>query len=84
MSGKVKHLNEAQRLEIISKLSQLNHPSKRNIARQYEVSEIAIIKVWINREAICNHSVLMSEEAKKKSFCLSAGRYTDLEDKLYC
>jgi len=32
MSGKPKHLNESQRLEVISKLSQTNPPSKRSIA----------------------------------------------------
>ena len=78
MPGKVKRLNEAQRLEIISKLSQPNCSSKRSIARQYEVSEIAIKKVWLNREAIRNRSVLMPEEAK------NVGRYTELADKLFC
>ena len=34
MSGKAKRLNESQRLEVISKLSQTNPPSKRSIARQ--------------------------------------------------
>jgi len=39
MSGKAKRLNESQRLrlEVISKLSQTNSPSKRSIARQNKV-----------------------------------------------
>ena len=68
MPGKMKRINEAQRLEIISKLNLLNHPSKQSIARQYKVSEIAMKKVWIYHEAIHNCSVLMCEESKKKSF----------------
>ena len=66
MSVRVKRLNESQKLEVISKLSQLNFPSKRSIARQYEVSETTIRKVWINRKAIRKRSALMSEEKKEK------------------
>ena len=33
MSGKVKRLNESERLEVIFKLNQPNPPSKRSIAR---------------------------------------------------
>jgi len=49
MSGKAKRLNESQRLEVISKLSQRNPSSKRSIARQYEVNEAPIKKVWAKR-----------------------------------
>ena len=66
MSSKVKRLNESQRLEVISKLNQPNPPSKRSIARQYEVSETAIRKIWLNRENIRKRSALMSEDTKKK------------------
>ena len=52
MSNKVKRLNESERLEIISLLRQPNPASKRSIARQYEVSEAAIRKVWLNREKV--------------------------------
>jgi hypothetical protein len=47
-----KHLNEHQRCEIISKLSKMNVPSKRALAREYSVSEGAILKVWDNQEVI--------------------------------
>jgi len=83
MSGKINRLNESQRFEVISKLSQPNPPSKRSIARQYDVSETAIRKVWSKREEIRKRSSLMSEEAKKKTFRASVGRFTELEDKLY-
>ena len=83
MSGKVKPLNESKSLEVISRLSKPNPSSKRNIARQYEVSEAAIRKVWSNREGIRKRSALMSEETKKKTFRASVGRFTELEDKLF-
>jgi len=41
-----KHLNESQRCEIIVKLSKTDAPSKKAIARKYDVSEGAIRKVW--------------------------------------
>jgi len=68
MSGKATPLNESQRLEVISKLSQTNPPSKRSIARQYKVSEATIRKVWAKREVFHKRSALMSEETKKKKF----------------
>ena len=83
MSGKVKRLNESKRYEVIYKLNQLNPPSKRSIARQYGVSEATIRKVWSKREDIRKRSALMSEEAKKKTFRASVGRFTEVKDKLY-
>ena len=66
MSGKVKRLNESQRVEVLFKLSQPNATSKRCLARLYEVSEAAIRKVWSKRDDIRERAALMSEEAKKK------------------
>ena len=83
MSGTVKRLNESERLELISDLNQPNPPSKRCIARQYGVSEAAIRKVWSKCEDIRKRSALMFEEAKKKTFGASVGRFTEVEDKLY-
>jgi hypothetical protein len=45
-------LNESQRCEIISKLNKTNPPSKRALAREYDVSEGAIRKVWEKRDSI--------------------------------
>ena len=67
MSGKVKRLNESEKLEVISKLNQPNPPSKRSITRRYGVSEATIRKVWSKREDVRKRSVLMSEDAKKKN-----------------
>jgi hypothetical protein len=47
-----KHLNESQRCEIISKLSQTNPPSKRALVREYDVNEGAIWKVWEKQDSI--------------------------------
>jgi len=78
-----KRLNESQRCEIIAKLSKTNAASKRAIAREYDVSEGAIRKVWDKREQILERYALMSDEAKKKTFRSSIGRFTELEDMLY-
>ena len=83
VSGKVKRLNESERLEVISKLNQPNPPSKQSITRQYGVNEATIRKVWSKREDIRKRSALMSEEAKKITFRASVGRFTEVEDKLY-
>ena len=83
MSGEVKRLNESERLEVISRWNQPNPPSKRSIAQQYRMSEATIRKVWSKRKDILKHSALMSEEAKKKIFGASVGRFTEVEDKLY-
>jgi hypothetical protein len=78
-----KRLNESQRCEIISKLSKTNPPSKRVLAREYDVSEVAIRKVWEKRDSILERSALLSEEAKQKTFRTSVGRFIKLEDMLY-
>jgi hypothetical protein len=63
-----KRLNESHRCEIISKLNKTNPPSKRALAREYNVSEDAIRKVWEKRDSILERSALLSEEAKQKTF----------------
>jgi hypothetical protein len=47
-----KRLNESQRCKIIVKLSKMDVPSKKAIAREYDVSEGAIKKVWDKWEQI--------------------------------
>jgi hypothetical protein len=58
-------------------------PSKRVIAREYDVIEGAIRKMWDKREQILQQSALMSNEAKEKTFRSFVGRFTELEDMLY-
>ncbi len=47
---KGKRFNESQQCEIIVKLSKTDAPSKKAIAREYDVNEGAIRKVWDKRE----------------------------------
>ena len=58
-------------------------PSKRALAREYDVSEGAIRKTWENREVILIRSSLMSEEARCNSYRTSIGLFSQLEDMLY-
>jgi transposase len=78
-----KRLNESQRCEVIAKLSKTDAANKKAIAREYDVSEGAIRKVWDKREQILERFALMSNEAKEKTFRSSIGRFTELEDMLY-
>jgi DNA-binding transcriptional regulator YhcF (GntR family) len=63
-----KCLNEHQHCEIISKLSKTNAPSKRALAREYNVNEGTIRKAWDNHEAILEWPALLSEKAKERTF----------------
>jgi len=63
-----KRLNKHRQCEIILKLSKMNAPNKRALARKYNVNEGAIRNVWDNREAILKRSTLLFEEAKERTF----------------
>jgi len=78
-----KRLNESQRCEIIAKLSKTDAPSKRAIAREYDITKGAIRKVWDKQEQILERSTIMSDEAKEKIFRSFVGCFTELEDMLY-
>jgi hypothetical protein len=78
-----KHLNEHQCYEIILKLNKTNVLSIKTLAREYNVSEGAIWKVWDYREAILERYALLSEKAKKRTFWAFVGQFIELEDMLY-
>jgi hypothetical protein len=63
-----KRFNEHQHCKIVSKLSKTNAQSKKALTLEYSVSEGTILKVWDNREAILEHSALLSKEAKERTF----------------
>ncbi len=65
------------------KLSKTNALSKRALAQEYNVSEVAIRKVWDNQEAMLERFALLSEEAKERTFRAFVGQFTELEDMLY-
>ncbi len=78
-----KHLNEHQCYEIILKLNKTNVLSIKTLAREYNVSEGAIWKVWDNRKAILERYTLLFEKAKERTFRAFVGQFTELEDMLY-
>jgi transcriptional antiterminator len=78
-----KHLNEHQWYEIVLKLNKTNVLSIKTLAREYNVSEGAIWKVWDNREVILERYALLSEKANERTFRAFVGRFTKLEDMLY-
>ncbi|KAI6647727.1 hypothetical protein LOD99_8568 [Oopsacas minuta] len=85
MSGKskCKRLNESQRFHVLARVSEPTPPSKRSLAREYEVSEGAIRKLCENRGVIRKRFALLSGETKQKNFEVLFVGFTDLEDMLY-
>ena len=81
--GQGKRLSESQRSDIIAKLSRSNPPSKRSVAREFDVTEGAIRKIWENREEIQNRCASMSEDFKAQTFRVCVGRFSELENLLY-
>ena len=63
-----KRLNEQERLGIISKLSKPNPPSKRSLAREYNVNEKAVRKLWNKKDDIEQRSSLMTAETRASTF----------------
>jgi hypothetical protein len=61
----------------------MNASSKRALAREYNISEGAIWKVWDNWEAILEWFALLSEEVKERTFQAFVGWFTELEDVLH-
>jgi Tc5 transposase DNA-binding domain len=81
--GTGKRLNESQRLQVIAKLQRNDAPSKRALAREYDVSEGAIRKIWNERQTIQQRTAMMSDTARKNSFRSTVGRFQPVEDALY-
>jgi hypothetical protein len=81
--GSAKRLSEQQRLEIIVKLRKPNPPSKRSVAREYNVNEKAVRRIWDNRSDIEQRSSLMPSEKRATTFRASVGHFSEVEDKLY-
>jgi len=78
-----KRLNEQQRLDIISKLSKPNPPSKHSIAREYNVDEKAVRRIWENRANIEQRSSTMSAAQQATTFRASTGQFSEIEARLY-
>ena len=78
-----KRLNEQQRLDIISKLSKPNPPSKHSIAREYNVDKKAVRRIWENRANIEQRSSTMSAAQRATTFRASTGQFSEIEARLY-
>lgn len=78
-----KRLSEKDRLEIISKLSRPDPPSKRSIAREYDVSDGSVRKIWKQKEEIQVRSMLMSPETRARTFRQSKGNFPEVEERLF-
>ena len=55
-----KRLTEQDRLEIITKLSRPNPPSKRYLAREYNVDEKAVRQIWSKKDEIEDYDRIVS------------------------
>ena len=95
MKPKATRLTEAQRCEIIAKLSKLNAPSKRALGREYELSASTIRKVmktmWIEEEPPIDdeiHPIETFVESKSaidlKGFEALHNTVLDIDDQLLC
>jgi hypothetical protein len=78
-----KHLNEQERLEIIRKLSKPNPPSKHSLAREYNINEKAVRKIWSKKDEIEQRSSMMTAEARASTFRRSKGYFPQIEDQLF-
>jgi hypothetical protein len=78
-----KRLTEQNRLEIITKLSRPNPPSKRSLAREYNVDEKAVRQIWSKKDEIEQRSALMTNEARAKVFRQCKGQFPQIEDQLF-
>lgn len=83
VGGSEKRLNEQERLDIIRKLRRPNPPSKRSIAREYNVSEGAIRYIWTKRDEIEQRSGSMTPEARGTIYRQSNGHFPQVESQLF-
>ena len=81
--GAGKRLNDIQRLEIISKLQQSNPPSKRAIAREYNIGESAIRKLWNQRELVLQRVQDIPDSSRASVCRRTQAWFPELEDRLY-
>ena len=81
--GRGKRLNENKRLEIIRKLQRRDAPSKRAIAREYNVAESSIRNLWKKRESVINRSENLTPSIRDNIFRFSSPQFPELEKRLY-
>ena len=76
-------LNDEQRLQILELLEQPLSPSLRNIGRQFSVSEFSIRSLIKKKNEIRLRVQTEDQNARKKTFRGSKGKFPELEERLY-
>ena len=77
-----KSVSIQEKLEIIKELEKENAPSKRKLARDYNVDESSIRYIWKNKSDLKRKSLGLPESYKCKRSRLVALKFGDIEDKL--
>ena len=70
-------------MEIISRLQRSNPPSKRAIAREYNIGESAIRKLWNQRESVLQRTQDIPDSSRASVFCGTQAWFPELEDRLH-
>ena len=78
-----KQLTVADKLTVIANLESTTLTSKRSLARQFDVDEATIRRIWQSRDMIKQRSENLSEEAKAKRCRLLPPKFNELEDELF-
>ena len=76
-------LNDEQRLQILEIVEQPSAPSLRKIGRNFGVSESAIRSLIKKKDEIRLRVQQKDQNARKKTFKGSKGKYLELEECLY-
>ena len=75
--------NDEQRLHILELVEQPSSPSLRNIGRQFSVSEFSIRSLIKKKNEIRLRVQTEDQNARKKTFRGSKGKFPELEERLY-
>jgi hypothetical protein len=73
-----KRLSDSKRVDIVRKLQRPHAPSKRAIARDYDISEGAIRKLWNQRDAIISSTEDRQENTRASAFRMRQTRFPEL------
>ena len=77
--GQGKHLNDAERIQMVEKLKNLNAPYMRSIAREFEVGEQTIRNIK-NMLEMKGRIAKISEEQRRRNKCISVVRFPEIEE----
>ena len=83
MQAKRKCLTISQKLNIIQELESDSPPSKRKLAREKNVSEGTIRKIWNNRDILIEKSSIQPNSYNSEKTRLAKPKYDEIENKLF-